>query len=58
MIRCDILKGKLGNNNLVLPLKDAQPRSDEGIVLDHGSSGSLSNDYDDLKSNALKMKDI
>ena len=39
MIRCDIHKGKLRLGNFIEPGRDAQPRKDEGFVLDHGNIG-------------------
>ena len=43
MIRCDIHKGKLRLGNFIEPGRDAQPRKDEGFVLDHGNIGKLRN---------------
>jgi hypothetical protein len=42
MIRCNIFKGKIHNDNFVNPGRDAQPRRDEGFVLDHGNTGQIS----------------
>ena len=39
MIRCDIHKGKLRLGNFIEPGRDAQPRKDEGFVIDHGNIG-------------------
>ena len=39
MIRCDIHKGKLRLGNFIEPGRDAQPRKDEGFVIDHGHIG-------------------
>ncbi len=39
MIRCDIHKGKLRHGNFIEPGRDAQPRKDEGFVIDHGNIG-------------------
>ena len=41
MIRCDIHKGKLRLGNFIEPGRDAQPRKDEGFVIDHGHIGKL-----------------
>lgn len=44
MIRCDIHKGgKLRLNNFIEPGRDAQPRKDEGFVIDHGNIGFIHN---------------
>ena len=40
MIRCDIHKGKLRLGNFIEPGRDAQPRKDEGFVIDHGHIGN------------------
>ena len=42
MIRCDIHKGKLRLGNFIEPGRDAQPRKDEGFVIDHGNIGMYS----------------
>ena len=42
MIRCDIHKGKLRLGNFIEPGRDAQPRKDEGFVIDHGNIGTYS----------------
>ena len=39
MIRCDIHKGKLRFGNFIEAGRDAQPRKDEGLVVDHGNVG-------------------
>ena len=39
MIRCNIFKGKIRNDNFVNAGRDAQPRRDDGLVLDHGNTG-------------------
>ena len=39
MIRCDIHKGKLRFGNFIEAGRDAQPRKDEGLVVDHGNIG-------------------
>ena len=41
MIRCDIHKGKLRFGNFIEAGRDAQPRKDEGLVVDHGNVGML-----------------
>ena len=41
MIRCDIHKGKLRFGNFIEAGRDAQPRKDEGLVVDHGNVGKL-----------------
>ena len=41
MIRCNIYKGKGQNDNFVNAGRDAQPRRDDGFVLDHGNTGWL-----------------
>jgi len=43
MIRCDIHKGKLRLGNFIEPGRDAQPRKDEGFVIDHGNIGFIRN---------------
>ena len=52
MIRCDIHKGKLRLGNFIEPGRDAQPRKDEGFVIDHGNIGmySMKHVYFHLKS--------
>ena len=45
MIRCDIHKGKLRLGNFIEPGRDAQPRKDEGFVIDHGNIGFIRNAY-------------
>jgi hypothetical protein len=40
MIRCNIFKGKIRNDNFVNAGRDAQPRFDEGVVLDRGNTGT------------------
>ena len=42
MIRCDIHKGKLRLGNFIEPGRDAQPRKDEGFVIDLGNIGEFS----------------
>ena len=41
MIRCDIHKGKLRFGNFIEAGRDAQPRKDEGLVVDHGNVGKF-----------------
>ena len=41
MIRCNIFKGKIRNDNFVNAGRDAQPRRDDGLVLDHGNTGTV-----------------
>ena len=43
MIRCDIHKGKLRFGNFIEAGRDAQPRKDEGLVVDHGNVGKYYN---------------
>lgn len=43
MIRADIHKGKLRLGNFIEPGRDAQPRKDDGFVLDHGNIGYIGN---------------
>ena len=45
MIRCDIHKGKLRFGNFIEAGRDAQPRKDEGLVVDHGNVGRFSTTY-------------
>ena len=49
MIRCNIFKGKVRNDNFVNAGRDAQPRRDDGFVLDHGNTGTGSFVHLDFK---------
>ena len=58
MIRCDIHKGKLRLGNFIEPGRDAQPRKDEGFVIDHGHIGKLIKTPTPKKNTFLKRVPI